>query len=133
MICTLSSAHWQQASKLTTLPNAVSSFLTKNSCIQKYPFLLLLLYYYYYHYYSHYYHRRPFPVMTRLQNLKKVYYVILPPEMSHMATRSFLGYSHFPKGGAIYRFRLFNEISFSSLFYVRKRHLLHTHEVYKCH
>ena len=43
--------------------------------------------------------------------------VILPTEMSHIATRSFFGYNHFPKGGAIiYRFWLFNEISFSSLF-----------------
>ena len=46
------------------------------------------------------------------------YYVTFLPEMSHIATRSLFGYSHFPKGGAIYRFWLFNEISFSNLFYI---------------
>ena len=35
MICTQSGAHWQQASKLTTLPGTDSSFLVKNSAIQK--------------------------------------------------------------------------------------------------
>ena len=35
VICTLSTANWQQASKLTTLPNAVSSFLMKHRAIQK--------------------------------------------------------------------------------------------------
>ena len=60
-------------------------------------------------------------------------HVTLPPEMSHIATRSLLGYSHFPKGGAMYRFWLFNEIGFSSLFYIRTIHLLQTQSVYKCH
>ena len=61
-------------------------------------------------------------------------YVTLPPEMSRIATPSLFWYSHFPKWGYhMYRFSLFNEITFSSLFSIRKIHLLHTQEVYKCH
>ena len=37
---------------------------------------------------------------------------------------------HFPKGGAMNRFWLFNGISFYSLFYIRKIHLLHSQNVY---
>ena len=50
----------------------------------------------------------------------------LPTKMSHIATRSLFGYNHFPKGGATYRFWLFNGINFSSLFYIRKIHFLYT-------
>ena len=57
-------------------------------------------------------------------------YVILPPEMSHIATRSLFGYNHSSKGCAMYRSWLFNGISFSSHFYIRKIHLLHTKKVY---
>ena len=56
-------------------------------------------------------------------------YVTLPPGMSHIATSSLFGYSHFSKGGAIYRFWLFNEISFSSFLH-QKIHLLNTQKVY---
>ena len=64
---------------------------------------------------------------------KQVTYVTLPPKMSWIATWSLLGYSQFPKGGAIYRFWLFNEISFSNLFYIRKIHFLHTKKEYTCY
>ena len=56
-------------------------------------------------------------------------YVTLPPKMSHIATRSLFGYSHFPKAGAMYRCWLFNGVSLSSLFYVRQIHWLHTQHV----
>ena len=44
VICTLlSSAHWQQASKLSTLPSAVSSFLMTNSAIQKWSIIIVII------------------------------------------------------------------------------------------
>ena len=42
----------------------------------------------------------------------------------------FWGTANFPKGVPYYRVGLFNEISFSNLFYIRKIHLLHTQTVY---
>ena len=42
MICTLSSAHWRQASTLTALLSVVSSFLTKNSAIQKLSIIIII-------------------------------------------------------------------------------------------
>ena len=39
----ISSAHWQQASKLGTLPSAVSSFLMKNSAIQKLSIIFIII------------------------------------------------------------------------------------------
>ena len=69
-------------------------------------------------------------LLTRLEVGSLMSYVTFPPQMSHMATRSLFGYSNFPKGGAVYRIWLFNGISFSSLFYIKKIQLLHTQKVY---
>ena len=58
--------------------------------------------------------------------------VTLPPARneSHCYTFTFWLQPLSPKGGAIiimFRFRIFNGISFPSLFYIIKIHLLHTH------
>ena len=58
----------------------------------------------------------------------RIYNVTLPLEMSRIATRSFLwDTATFPNGGSIYRFWLFNETSFSSLLYIRKKYTWYTH------
>ena len=53
-------------------------------------------------------------------------YVTLPPEMSHSATRSLLGYIHFPKGSAMYRF-------FDSFFYKSVSPIFSTSEICTCY
>ena len=54
-IRTPSNAHWQQASKITTLPSAVSSFLIKNSAIQNM---------------DHYF------IIIKIQDSRQLYYLI---------------------------------------------------------
>ena len=63
-----------------------------------------------------------------LASLPRIH-VTLPSEMSRIATCSLFGYSHFPERDAMYRFWLYNEISFFSLFYNKNTLVTHTHSL----
>ena len=62
-------------------------------------------------------------------------FVTLPPEMSRIASYFIFWVVAFPKGVPYIDFCPFYEIDFSSLFYVRKVHLLvcYTHKKCMCH
>ena len=54
--------------------------------------------------------------------------VTLPPEMSHIATRSLLGYSNFPKGGVPCIDFDFSAEPVSPVFSNQKTYTCHTHK-----
>ena len=59
-----------------------------------------------------------------------IIYVTLPPEMIRIATLSLLGYSPFPKGGAILSSLAFQQNQFLQSF-LHQKDIIHTQVVYK--